>query len=141
MSCGNLTSGPALDAVTAAMADFLGCCDEASPNGARLHYPPPDQPHPVGAQAQRDKLQQAQRLAGAVPVIAYAHSYGPLADVQARFALAVQASQQPGASGRVWINRYGYLSDAKLAALGAVVQGAVVQAAVVQAAVVQAAHQ
>lgn len=64
-----------------------------------------------------------------MPVIAYAHSYGPLADVQARFALAVQASQQPGASARVWINRYGYLSDAKLAALGAVVRGAVVQAA------------
>ena len=121
--------GPALDAVTAAMADFLGCCDEASLSGARLHYPTPDQPHPVGAQAQRDKLRQAQALAGAVPVIAYAHSYGPLADVQARFALAVQASQQPGASGRVWINRYGYLSDAKLAALGAVVRGAVVQAA------------
>ena len=42
----------------------------------------------------------------------------PLADVQARFALAVQASQQPGASAQVWINRYGYLSASKLAALG-----------------------
>ena len=49
--------------------------------------------------------------------------------MQARFALAVQASQQPGASGQVWINRYGYLSDAKLAALGGVVQAAVAQAA------------
>ena len=29
-----------------------------------------------------------------------------------------------GASGQVWINRYGYLSDAKLAALGGVVQAA-----------------
>ena len=90
----------------------------------RLHYPSPEQPHPVGAQAQRSKLQQAQALAGPVPVIAFAHSYGPLADVQARFALAVQASQQPGASGQVWINRYGYLSDAKLAALGGIVQAA-----------------
>jgi hypothetical protein len=104
------------------MADCLGCCDETWPNGAHLHYPPPDQPHPVGAQAQRDKLQHAQGLAGAVPVIAYAHSYGPLDDVQARFALAVAASLQPGGSGQVWINRYGYLSDAKLAALGAVVR-------------------
>jgi hypothetical protein len=69
-------------------------------------------------------LQQAQALAGAVPVIAFAHSYGPLADVQSRFELAVQASQQPGASAQVWINRYGYLSDAKLAALGGVVLAA-----------------
>jgi hypothetical protein len=78
----------------------------------------------VGAQAQRNKLQEAHAKAGSVPVIAYAHSYGPLADVQARFALAVAASQQPGASAQVWINRYGYLSDAKLAALATVVQGA-----------------
>jgi len=56
-------------------------------------------------------------------VIAFAHSYGPLADVQARFSLAVQAGGQAGASARVWINRYGYLSDAKLTALAAVVKG------------------
>jgi hypothetical protein len=115
--------GPALDAVTAAMADFLGCCDEAVPDGRRLHYPAPDQAHPVGEQAQRHKLQLAQALAGSVPVIAFAHSYGPLADVQARFSLAVQASGQAGASARVWINRYGYLSDAKLTALAGVVKG------------------
>lgn len=116
--------GPVLDAVTSAMADFLGCCDEAAPDGGRLHYPTPDQAHPVGEQAQRNKLRQAQALAGAVPAIAFTHSYGPLSDVEARFALAAQASQQPGASGQVWINRYGYLSDAKLAALAAVIQSA-----------------
>jgi len=112
-------AGPQFDAVTAAMADFLGLCDEPA-DGASLHYPPPTTAHPVGVQRQRDKLSQAQARAGEVPVVAYAHSYGPLHDVVARCELAVQSSLQAGGSGRVWINRYGYLSDAKLAALAPV---------------------
>ena len=39
------------------------------------------------------------------------HSYGPAADVMQRFAIAA-ATGLP-----LWINRYGYLSDAKLANL------------------------
>jgi len=65
----------------------------------------------VGAHAQQAKLVEARRLAGNVPVRAFVHSYGPLADVVARYRIAVQAG------GPVWINRYGYLSDAKIAAL------------------------
>ena len=113
------STGTELDAVTGAMADFLGVCD-APADGSQLHYPPPDTPHPVGAQRQRDKLAQAQALAGQVPVVAYTHSYGPLDDVVARFDLALQSCTQTGGSARVWINRYGYLSDAKLAAMAPV---------------------
>ena len=113
------STGTELDAVTGAMADFLGVCD-APADGSQLHYPPPDTSHPVGAQRQRDKLAQAQALAGQVPVVAYTHSYGPLDDVVARFDLALQSCTQTGGSARVWINRYGYLSDAKLAAMAPV---------------------
>ncbi len=81
-----------------------------------LRYPEPDEPHPVGADAQRRKLKAAVTAATGCPVYAFAHSYGPLDDVTARFRLAWQA---PVAG--VWVNRYGYLADAKIEALGRVV--------------------
>ncbi|MFO1412450.1 MAG: hypothetical protein U1F10_00750 [Burkholderiales bacterium] len=98
------------DALTAALALRFGFTDGLA-DGAHLRYPEPHEAHPVGAQAQRAKLAAARVAAGAVPVVAFVHSYGPLADVVGRFELA-RASGLP-----VWINRYGYLSDAKLAAL------------------------
>jgi hypothetical protein len=56
-----------------------------------------------------------------VPVIAFAHSYGPRADVALRTRTALQASTN--ASGAyLWVNRYGYLSDAKLADLAQLMQ-------------------
>lgn len=115
------SDAPALDVVTAAMAGFLGFCDDPLPDGALLHYPPPDTAHPVGRLAQVRKLQQARRLAGAVPVIAFTHSYGTPADVRARVAIAASAFDD-GAPARLWVNRYGYLSDAKLADLGTLMQ-------------------
>ncbi|MEY3460458.1 MAG: hypothetical protein RLZZ03_111 [Pseudomonadota bacterium] len=118
------TPDPELDAVTGAMADFLGLCDTTPPNGAAMHYPGPETAHPVGAKRQQEKLAQAQTQAGKVSVVAFTHSYGPLEDVVARVDLALQSSLQPGGSGQVWINRYGYLSDAKLAALAPLVQQA-----------------
>src|SRR4029079_1546598 len=48
-----------------------------------------------------------------------AHGYGPVADFAARFATAWTASQ-----GNVWVNRYGYLADAKLDAMGSSVRTA-----------------
>jgi hypothetical protein len=111
----------ALDTVTAAMADFLGFCDDPLPDGASLHYPPPDVVHPVGRRAQVHKLHQARQLAGQVPVIAFTHSYGTPADVRHRIETAVSAF---GDVARLWVNRYGYLSDAKLADLGRLMQGA-----------------
>lgn len=80
---------------------------------ADARYPEPDEPHPVGAGAQRRKIAAARREAGDTPVHAFAHGYGPVDDVRARAAVAFEA-----AAGRLWVNRYGYLSDAKLDALG-----------------------
>ncbi|MEO5772077.1 MAG: hypothetical protein ABIQ29_08405 [Burkholderiaceae bacterium] len=99
-----------LDAVTAAMADFMGLCDGGMPDGRVLRYPPPELPHPAGALAQRHKIHLARAAAGDVPVITFAHAYGPADDVEHRLRIALDAG-----GPAVWINRYGYLSDDKLA--------------------------
>ena len=102
----------AVDAVTAAVALRFGFTDGLV-DGARLRYPEPTEAHPVGREAQRAKLHAAATAAGAVPITAFVHSYGPLPDVVARYETAA-ATGLP-----LWINRYGYLSDAKLAAIAA----------------------
>jgi hypothetical protein len=78
-------------------------------------YPEPDEPHPAGAKAQAAKIAEARALAGAVPVYALAHGYGPVEDFAARCEIAWRAS-----GGKLWVNRYGYLADAKLDAIGRV---------------------
>ena len=107
-------STAALDAVTEAMAEWMELLDGPPSPGQSLTYPPPTQAHPVGANAQRRKIEVAQQQAGTLPVIAFAHAYGPTGDVMTRLEIAMQASVAPGGSGRVWLNRYGYLSDQKL---------------------------
>jgi hypothetical protein len=97
-----------LDAVTAAVADLFGFTDALAEDGAALRYPEPHEVHPAGARAQREKLLEGARLARGVPVRAFVHSYGPAADFMHRYAIAA-ATGLP-----LWINRYGYLGNAKL---------------------------
>jgi hypothetical protein len=104
-------------ALLGALAEALDLVD-APIDPARFRYPEPEEPHPVGLAAQARKIAAARAAAGATPVLAFAHGYGPVADVAARFRLAWEAS-----GGRVFVNRYGYLSDAKLAAIGAILRG------------------
>jgi hypothetical protein len=82
---------------------------------ADYRYPEPEEPHPAGPRAQARKIREAQAAAGTVPVLALAHGYGPVADFRNRLRVAYEAAGQ-----RVWVNRYGYLSDAKLDAMGAI---------------------
>ena len=104
------TAGGAFDAVAAALARAFDFIDgDASP--ASLRYPEPHEPHPASPRAQRDKVAFARGIAGAVPVMAFAHTYGPIDDVVAR----CQAAADSGVP--LWLNRYGYLSDAKIDAL------------------------
>ncbi len=75
-----------------------------------LRYPEPLEPHPVSRAAQARKIRAA--AAAAFGIHAAAHAYGPVDDVLARARVAWEASGR-----RIWLNRYGYLSDAKLDAL------------------------
>lgn len=102
-------AGPHADAIALAIGALFDFID-APTDPSKFRYPEAHEPHPVSHDAQRRKLDTARAAAGAVPVIAFAHSYGPLADVEARVALARE-------HGPAWINRYGYLSDEKLRAL------------------------
>ena len=118
-----------------ALANLFDLADE--PPGdclADFHYPEPDEPHPVSVAAQQRRISQAVHMSqnradthsegmrkesvgfsksGGLPVTPLVHGYGPLEDVAGRFKL-VADSEADG----VWINRYGYLSDAKLDAVG-----------------------
>lgn len=75
-----------------------------------IRYPDPHEPHPASSAAIRAKIEQARLQGGTTPVWALTHGYGPLDDVLRR----LRALD----GGPVQVNRYAYLSDAKLAALG-----------------------
>ena len=78
-------------------------------------YPGPETPHPVDAAAICRKLAAAADMAKSTPVFAMAHGYGPVADFRERLRTAWAVTGH-----KVWINRYGYLSDEKLDAVGQV---------------------
>lgn len=82
---------------------------------ADWRYPEPEEAHPAGPGAQHRKLAAARAASAGAPVAAMAHGYGPVGDFATRFATAWAAS-----GGHVWVNRYGYLADAKLDAIGRV---------------------
>ncbi len=87
---------------------------ENAPNTTALTYPDPDTPHGIGNDAIAAKMQTI--AAGGISVAGIAHSYGPIPDVVARFADLYRA-----ANGKVDINRYAYLSEAKCSALAVAV--------------------
>ena len=76
-------------------------------------YPEPIDPHPVSNEAMASKIRVAREASPKVPIIALTHGYGPLVDFRRRLKVAYEA-----AGRKVWINRYGYLSDAKLDSIG-----------------------
>jgi hypothetical protein len=105
-------------ALPRALAALFDIVDDAGFDRlADWRYPEPEEAHPVGRHAQTRKIRAAQAEAGDVDVVAMAHGYGPVADFARRAAIAWDAAR-----GGIWVNRYGYLADAKLDALGAVVR-------------------
>ena len=94
--------------------------DIADPDAARekiadYGYPEPHEPHFIPDEPQRQKIRlviQAVNQGTSVPVSPMVHGYGPTDDFLHRFEIAAK-SECP----IVWINRYGYLSDEKLAGL------------------------
>lgn len=109
--------------VVRALVNLLDLADDAERDGgsrmADYGYPEPDEPHPVADAPQIRKIRQAMNAAGAgTPVYPLVHGYGPFEDFSRRFEL-VARSGAPGS----WINRYGYLSDEKLDAVGEMWRG------------------
>lgn len=97
------------------VAQVFDLCDAPSRFGSAIsQYPDSETPHPVDRAAQVRKIAAARSACGATPVYALAHGYGPAQDFGGRLRAAFEA-----ADGRVWVNRYGYLSDAKLDLIGA----------------------
>ena len=81
---------------------------------ADYRYPEPDEPHPVSDSTQRRKIAQATVAVGdRAQVYPLVHGYGPDNDFHRRLKIVADS---PAAG--VWINRYGYLGDPKLASIG-----------------------
>ncbi len=93
-----------------AISRLLCLSPEISRSPEEIRYPEPSEAHNVSSEAIRTKIRQARREAGEVPVWGISHGYGPIEDVMRR----LRALD----GGPVNINRYAYLSDEKLAAVG-----------------------
>lgn len=110
----SLDEGAVLRAVIAAL-DLPAPPDEHRQRLADYGMPRPDEPHPIAMAALTRKLDQAVAQAGVgAPCGAYVHSYRPPAE----FARVLDAARASAAHG-CWVQRYGYLSDEKLAILRA----------------------
>jgi hypothetical protein len=83
-----------------------------------VRYPEPHEAHPAGDAAMAAKIRAARAAVDdPAKIHAFAHGYGPVEDVARRARVAWEAS-----GGRMWMNRYGYLSDEKLARLAEIVR-------------------
>tara|TARA_B100001123_G_scaffold451147_1_gene627725 strand:- start:7816 stop:9213 length:1398 start_codon:yes stop_codon:yes gene_type:complete len=79
-----------------------------------FRYPEPHEPHPIDDDCQRRRIKQVRgEVDDSTLLTPLIHGYGPYDDFLRRFKLVAE-SDVDGA----WINRYGYLSDAKLDAVG-----------------------
>lgn len=95
--------------LAAALVKLMDIAERPAGDLLAYSYPEPGAAHPVSHGAMARKIRQAAAACGATPVLALAHGYGPVRDFEARLRVAWESS-----GGRVWINRYGYLSDEKL---------------------------
>ena len=113
-----LEHNPGLDErlLVKALAHLFDLGDEITAAGLSDYgYPEPDEPHPIPDAAQARKIEQVLAQAdGGAQVTPLVHGYGPARDFVRRFRVVAE-SPADGA----WINRYGYLSDEKLDAIGA----------------------
>ena len=96
--------------------------DEHRRSLADYGMPRPDESHPIAPEALTRKINQAVRMAAASGhaerCLAYVHSYRPAAELGLVLE-AVLASEAQGC----WVQRYGYLSDEKLAIMRSVWPG------------------
>ena len=105
--------------VTKALVHWLDIADDGGLERlSDYRYPEPDEAHPCGLKAMERKIARARRDADPAPVFALVHGYGPVDDFRRR----LQAASRAAPDG-FWVNRYGYLSDEKLAVIREIAQG------------------
>ncbi len=115
----NANPGLSSQALVRALVKWLDIADDDGlPQLEDYNYPRPNVPHPVGPKAQARKIRQAQAQAGDTPIYVLAHGYGPLDDFRKR----IEVAHKAGKHG-MWVNRYAYLTDEKLEAIGQVTNG------------------
>ena len=99
------------DLVAQALGNWLDIADDGGLGAVEAYsHPGPDRPHPVGAEARRRRIHQAQRAAGDTPVHALAHGHGPVDGFRER----PKVARDVGVHG-YWVDRYAHPNDAKLA--------------------------
>ena len=112
-----LERNPGLDEklVVRALAHLFDLGDEIEAEKlSDFGYPEPHEAHPIPDAPQFRKIDQVLAEAGeGTQVTPLMHGYGPADDFARRFRVVADSP----AHG-VWINRYGYLSDEKLDAIG-----------------------
>lgn len=108
-----LTSRSDLSPVEVArgLSRLLRLSPDAPRDPGAIRYPEPGDAHPAESAAIAAKIAVARARAGDVPVWGMSHGYGPQEDVMRRLRALGE--------GPVQMNRYAYLSDAKLRAIGA----------------------
>lgn len=82
-----------------------------------IRYPDPDEPHPATNAAITAKLTEISRQVHRSEFWALAQAYGPIDDVERRLRAALTVTSN------IQMNRYGYLSDEKLAMVGRIIRG------------------
>jgi hypothetical protein len=102
------------DTVFAAIHRWLGLNGGAQTRES-LRYPEPHEPHPADDDALRRTVEIAASRINRSRLSVIAHGYGPPDDVERRFRAVLETPCR-----NLHINRYGYLSDAKIARLGAI---------------------
>lgn len=108
------TTGLDADTVFAAVHRWLGL-NGGAPTLEALRYPEPYEPHPADDDALRRTVETAAGQVKRSRLSVIAHGYGPPDDVERRFRAVLETPCRS-----LHINRYGYLSDAKIARLGAI---------------------
>jgi hypothetical protein len=100
--------------VTRALAQLFDLGDHIEAEKlADYGYPEPHEAHPVPDAPQKRRIAQAKAAAGeGMAITPLVHGYGPVDDFARRLKLVAESE----ADG-VWINRYGYLGDEKIAAI------------------------
>lgn len=114
-----LTSRAGLDPVVTAraLARVLSLAPDAPRDPEAIRYPEPHEPHACADADLTAKMRTARaQLPASTRLCGITHAYGPLDDVMRRFRAVAE-----GADGAVHVNRYCYLSDPKLHAIGQLV--------------------